>query len=502
LLILSILVSLPALNGSPILGALEVRLAGQALPIPPDSELRGLLYRLSIDDRTEQAISLAELIPPLADAWRVEAWQTGNGRTDSATKSVLWSAGDLAERLDRFWLIEKPGGTWGVVFDGKTLDGVGRIDVTGEHTEERPPEIWVSWEGVKELKKEIDRWSRLTGVKAKTVDVPDVRTKLLSVQRGGGRMPDLVMIQSDDLPALTAAATLQALDGMDSSSLVDKGRNAFNLKGRNWALPFYFDAQLVFYNPKLLSTPPAKNWDLARLEAESRRIVRTGRTPLAWNAYSAYWILPFALGFGKQAIEDADGMVRPDDMGTRSALAWLLRMRDEGLMAVLERDAMIGRFASGETAMILTGSYSIPEFERIGIPFGIAAYPTVPETGKPVAPFLDFKGLAITRSSRSPLTVRRLASYLTGPGVQQRFTSSVSKLPANHEAWELVRTTNAYFPQLERSYEIGVTVPATEAYSTYKNIMWKILRFVFAGSMTIDEALGEARRLIEANLKQ
>jgi len=446
----------------------------------------------------ERGYSLGELFPQQREAWRLTI------RTAGGTRSL--DGEDLGERLYDMYAVETAGG-WDLVLDPgqersrERLHDVAEVALQGEPCPEKAIEVWLSWEGVPELKAEIRSWAERAGVSAKVVDVPSIKSKLVAVLRGGGKAPDLVMVQSDYLPSFIAASSLQPLDGMDASRLSGKGRDAFTASGRIWALPFYFDAQLVFYNPALLSRRPARTWTLDDMEAEARLVAGSGRTPMAWNAYSAYWLLPFALGFGKAGIEDSDGAVRPDDAGTGKALSWLLRMRDEKLLAVLERDAMMGRFASGETAMILTASYSIPEFERLGIPFGIAAYPTVPETGSPVAPFLDFKGFAVTRASRSPITARRLAAHLTGSGVQQRFTAAVSKLPANSDAWELVRSANRYFPELERSAEIGVVVPSSESWSTYKNIMWKMLRFVFAGSMGVDEALAEARRLVDANFK-
>ena len=444
-----------------------------------------------MDGRLERGLSLGELTPPLVDAWHLEAKDRGG-------ETRAWTEGDLADRLHEAWLLRSESG-WDLVHRGVRVRGVERIEIVGDRAVERDLEVWLSWEGVPQLKAEIERWSRQTGARVRAVDVPDTRSKLLAALRGGGRLPDLVMIQSDNLPSLLAAGAFQSLDRMDSSRLVDKGRTAFESGGRRWAAPFYFDTQLAFYSRKHFPSAPPVDWTTEWLEAEARRVARSGTSPMSWNAYSAYWLLSFALGFGKPSIEDADGLVRPDDPGTRAALRWILRMRDEGLLAVLERDAMVGRFASGEAALILSGSYSIPEFERIGLDFGVAPYPVVSATGKPIAPLLDFKGFAMSRSTRSPIGARRLLEYLSGVGVQQRFSSALSKLPANRDAWEVARSTNRYYPQLSRSYEIGVVIPPTEGYAAYKNTMWKILRFIYSGSMTVDEALAEGRRLIEAN---
>jgi len=467
--------------------AFEIRLNGQSLPIPSERDLQNLSYSISTEGRLEKGISLGELVPPLVDAWRLEA------------AGKVWMDEDLADRLAETYLSRTVGDGWALLYRGERISGIERIEIQGDRAAERDLEVWLSWEGVPELKAEIERWAKGTGVKVRCVDVPDTRSKLLAAVRGGGRIPDLVMVQSDNLPSLLSSQVLQNLDRMDVVHLVEKGRGAFESGGRRWAAPFYFDAQLAFYSRKLLPTAPPLDWSTDYLEAEARRIARSGATPLAWNAYSAYWLLSFALGFGKPTIEDADGLVRPDDPGTRDALKWILGMRDLGLLEVLERDAMVGRFAAGRTAIILSGSYSIPEFERIGLDFGVAPYPIVSATNKPIAPLLDFKGFAMTRSTRSPVTARRLLEYLSGVGVQQRFCSALYKLPANRDAWEVARTTNRFYPQLDRSYEIGAVIPPSKGYAVYKNTMWKILRFIYSGSMTVDEALSEAQRLIEAN---
>jgi maltose-binding protein MalE len=179
----------------------------------------------------------------------------------------------------------------------------------------------------------------------------------------------------------------------------------------------------------------------------------------------------------------------------------MLDMIKAGRIAALERDAMMARFASGEIGMILCGSYSIPEFERIGLPFAVAPYPRVVSTGRPVAPLLDFKGFAMSRSSRSPVSAQRLLEHLSGIGAQQRFAAALSKIPANEKAWEAARGSNRYHRQLSRSAEIGLVIPPGPGYATYKNIMWKMLRFIFSGVMEPDKALAEARRLIDANLR-
>jgi arabinogalactan oligomer/maltooligosaccharide transport system substrate-binding protein len=500
--------------------SLEFSLNGQVLSVPAPAALRTLTYPLAPSVSARQparGIALSELLPPLVEAWRLQVQGSAGSRT--------WAQDELAEMLGSFFIVEGPGGSWDLTGPESLtsasapvlrVPNVGTIALQGESAREGELEVWLSWEGVPELKAEIERWSRLTGVRVKTVEVPDTRSKLLAVMRGGGRVPDLLMIQSDNVADLVQAKALQPLDRLAPTRLDEKGRSAFRSGGKLWALPFYFDTQILYYNRALLSPEAASrlagSWTTADLESISRGILAAGRTPVSWNVYSAYWLLSFALGFGRPSVEDADGGVRPDDPGTRKAVDWMLSLIDRGILVPLERDAMIARFAAGDIAMILSGSYSIPEFERIGIDFGIAAYPLAVSTGagtapgtvkgaRQIPPLLDYKGFAMTRSTRSPVSARRLLDHLTSIGVQQRFTSALSKLPAMGAARQ-VMPQSPWQTVLAKSADAGEVIPPGPGYGIYKNIMWKILRFILSGSMKPDAALAEARRLIDANLRE
>jgi ABC-type glycerol-3-phosphate transport system substrate-binding protein len=479
--------------GAASLPAFELKLNGQPLSLPAETLLRGLCYLVPTDAGYERGLALSELLPPLIDSWKLEILHEKGASS--------WKEERLAERLGGFFLLPSIKGGWDFYADDVRLKDIRSIYLAGDRAEEGELEVWLSWEGVPELKAELERWSKLSGVKVRAVDVPDTRSKYLTTLRGGGRTPDLVMIQSDNLADLLNAQALQNLDRIEAGSLSAKGREAFRIEGRLWALPFYFDSQLVFYNKKLISEVPKDDWSLDDLVRIADSAAAKGRTPLSWNVYSAYWLLSFASGFGKPSICDADGGVRPDDPGTAKALAWILGLIGSGRLLALERDAMVARFAAGEIGMILSGSYSIPEFERIGLDFAVAPYPTVASTGRPAAPLLDFKGFAMSRSCRSPVSAQRLLEYLGGIGVQQRFSGALSKMPANEQAWKAAKESNRYHAQLSRSAEIGLVIPPGPGYAVYKNIMWKMLRFILSSMMESDEALAEARRLIDANLK-
>lgn len=451
-----------------------------------DAELRALCYELPSDNARTPAlrgVSLHEILPLMQTAHRLEA-------TGSRGASVL-EAESLEGRLPSWYLADTASG-WQLVADGRAAAGVSSLAINGERLEDERLQVWVSWEGVDLLKSEIARFASLHGLSVSVLEVPHVESKLVAVIRGGGELPDVVMVQSDYLPTLSAAKALQPLDTLPLHGVTPKGTDAFRLDGSLWAAPFSCDTQLVFYNKSIVDEPSAPGWSLAALEASAERLAARGIVPFSFNAYSAYWFAPFQLGFGKASLVEKDGSIRIDDPASHKALAYLLDLQRRKLLAALERDAMMSLFTTGRVAYILSGSYSVPEFRGLGMDVGILPHP--------LPPLLDFKGFAVTRKSRHALLARRLVEHLCGVGVQQRFCAATCKIPANRDAWASTAAADPAFGVLLESADRGASVPPDRAYTVYKNTMWKILRLAFAGEMGVREVLAAGQKTIDAQL--
>ncbi len=472
-----------------VLALAFLALFASAMPSFSQSAATELFYNGKALGRTiTQASSVGELFGPQFEAWRLEA----GGRVIVDAK--------LGERLYELQVQSGRNG-WELLLeasDGRPAERVplgARLTLYGEACSERDLEVWLSWEGVSELKAEILAWAKEAGISAKVLDVPSVKSKLIAVQRGGGKVPDLVMIQSDYLADLRDAGSLQELDSLRLPAGAAKGKDAFSLDGRLYAAPFYCDAQLVFYSTKLVKAPPPEGWTLDDME---RLAMASGASvPAAWNAYSSYWFLPFAAGFGSAPFAQGSGSADFDGPGWLEALAWMKGATERGFLVPMERDAMMAYFSSGKAAFILSGSYSIPEFARLGLPFAVAPFPLTAEGAKPLAPMLDYKGFAVTRNSRSPMLARRLAQYLSSPRMQARFCAPLGKLPANEDAWSFMPGDSPYLAAVQASYKAGIAVPAHPAYGDLKNTLWKLLRLWFDGSIDAAELIRSARTILK-----
>jgi maltose-binding protein MalE len=121
-------------------------------------------------------------------------------------------------------------------------------------------------------------------------------------------------------------------------------------------------------------------------------------------------------------------------------------------------------------------------------------------TGAYVTPISDYKGLAITKRSRNPLLARRLVQYLTGLGVQYRFTKKVNKLPSVSAVSEIEWQESEVRKAVKRSAFYANPIPPDRAYSIYKNVMWSMIRLILDHKFSGIEGLEEAERLINVQI--
>ncbi|MBI9106131.1 MAG: extracellular solute-binding protein [Spirochaetales bacterium] len=456
--------------------------------------LDSLAYAIAADNgEIKKGISLAELFPALFDAWLLEV------ECSPASERVQFEVPDLADKLEGIFLSAGSSG-WELEYEGLTFSNINSINIKGEVLTKRPLEIWVNWEGTEFLRGEIKRYADLHRVEIKVTEVPRPDSKLISVARGGGAVPDILMVQSGYIDSLVRSGSIQNIGYMYPEGLQVQGREAFTYDGKIWAVPFYYDAQLMFYNPEMIHGPDY-NWTLSDYEKLCRTAGSSGSIASAWNAYSASFLIPFQLSFGKQHIIEPDGSIRITDEASRKALEYIIRLKDASLMTPMERDAMTSLFVSGDAAMIISASYAIPHFQDLGIPFETVPLPVNQNTGIRVSPLLDFKAFAITKKSRNTAGARRLIEYLTGTGVQYRFTSETSKVPALESAFRLLKGENKYYEALRISAESGTIIPTDKAYSVYKNTMWKMLRFAISGRMPPGVVLEKTQELVDKNME-
>jgi ABC-type glycerol-3-phosphate transport system substrate-binding protein len=476
------LLFLMALSG---LCALDLRVNQTSLPLP--SRSGALAVSFSLEGQDVSAYSLLECLPLMEEIYSLEIHHArGLTRIDT----------DFPEEyFGEAWFIPEGGG-WNLLFRNNLYTGVTRFLVQGARLDSRELTVWTSWEGGDELKAELQRFAALHDLTIEAAEVPNPDSKLISLVRGRGRVPDLIMIQSSAVEDLIQAGAIQNLDYLVLPDLIPQGKEAFTLNGRLWGVPFYFDTQVLLYHKDLIDLAPGP-WSLADFEAAAASAKARNLTPAAWNAYSSNWLIPFQIAFGKETLLERDGTIIVDDQPTRRALEYIIGLEKRGFLVPRERDAMDALFIQGETAMILTGSYAIPYFTSLGLNFGIKPYPRNGETGRPVSPLLDFKAFALTRHTRVPVLARRVLQHLAGRSAQERFSRDLAKIPVRPDLFPLGDIDPDLNLAFTLSMEEGTVIPPQRIYRVYKNHLWKLIRFALSGRLSVEEVLRQGQRLMD-----
>lgn len=201
---------------------------------------------------------------------------------------------DIAEEWGESYFIRN-GAVLSAVFRGDFYEDIRSVSFRGNSMESRDLEVWIAWEGVDKLKAEIQRFGDHQGLNILIVEVPNPESKLVSVVRARGEVPDVVMIHSGAVSSLIEAGALQSLGYVYLPHIIEQGREAFSLNGSLWGMPFYFDTQVVFFNRNLVPHPPRADWTLADMEALAEDLSGRNIYPLVWNAYAVNWLIPFQL---------------------------------------------------------------------------------------------------------------------------------------------------------------------------------------------------------------
>jgi maltose-binding protein MalE len=446
---------------------------------------------------TAKRIPLGNLIPLMLDIWSFEAVDSAGNRYDILQQG---SADDLFE----IFIIPQKN-SYLLSYNDRQILEITDIQIKGDLLPLKPLEVWVSWEGTDALKSIAADFAERFSLDIAVHTIPNTATKLMAHNRGNMNIPDVVMIKSDYLPQLLSERALQPINWKLPDAIQKKGLASF-YSSAQYGTPFYSDVQIICYNPEIIpyiygSSQNEADGTLAALE-NSLSSVAEPNIPATWNVYSAYWLLSFQLGFGKQSVLEPDNSIVIDDQATISAVNYLISLMDTDLLHAVERDGMISRFIQGTAGMILTGSYSIPAFEKLGITYAIAPYPINQTTGQYIAPMIDYKGLAIPRKSRNPIGARRLIQYLISQQVQAEFPFDHYKNPARDDVWQLSNLPEHTEWVLKESIERGAIIPPEPAYIIAKDTLWKMLRLMLTKQIPVDIGLKKAQEIINNQLSR
>ncbi len=364
--------------------------------------------------------------------------------------------------------------------------------------------LWISWEGKDRYEEIVNEFRSLTGISIDVVSVPKIYQKIKTVARGGGKLPDMAILRNAYIGNLADEGIIKPLPKGIEDKLSEKGKMAFSYRDKLYGLPFYFDAQVVYYNPKLLKevglSDPPTSWTLNDLKRYGKALKNIkGVTPLGWGAYSPYFFGGFEYSFKKDCIKCQRERFFTE--ATEKAILFYKELIKDGIGVSMDRNAFLAGFKGGKIGFIIFGTFILPNFIEEGVDFKVIPLPINPETGKRVASYLDYKGISLFKTEKKGDNVYKFLTYLTDPDVQYRFCSPLYKFPDAKSALEKIFSENPYLSPLRETVETGIIAPKESIYVYYDKALSNVLKLVLEKNIPINKAFAAGRRYMKGKEK-
>jgi arabinogalactan oligomer/maltooligosaccharide transport system substrate-binding protein len=342
------------------------------------------------------------------------------------------------------------------------------------------------------------------GITVEQMGFGDIRDQL-KIAGPAGEGPDVIIGAHDWLGELVINGLLAPIDlGDKKDQFVAAAVQALIYDGTLYGVPYATENVAFFRNPELVPEAP-ETWDeVAEIAAQLEADGTVGQGYVLQQG-DPYHFFPIMTAFGGYVFGlDAEGNYVADDVGIDSegsiaAAEWLDTMVKEGhLKADIDWDTMHALFEGGDSAMFLTGPWSLDRLRESGIPYAISNIPAGPAgEGRP---FLGVQGFMVSAFSDDPLLA------------QTFLMEFVATEETMQELYEVGLRASAFLPVLEATEDAdlaafgeagrnGLPMPAIPEMSAVWTAWGDAETIIFQQQIPADEAFKNAaeqiRTLIE-----
>lgn len=282
-------------------------------------------------------------------------------------------------------------------------------------------------------------------VQLQQVPFSDALNKYKTVAQAGAA-PDVFRAEIAWTTDLASVGYLMSLDAFMTGDLkkdfLPSSLAYTEYKGHIWGVPQVTDCLAMFYNKKLVSTPP-KTMD--ELVSMGKQLTHGDKYGFFYRG-DPYWYTPFIWAFGGEMIDPKSLEIKIDEQPSVDALQFLIDLREKHKIVPQSVDfandynnMMIG-FKSGQYAMIINGPWSTadaldgPEFKGHPENFGITRVPKGPGGwGSPVGGH----NYVISANTKKLFASWDLVNFMSRPEYQARFALKNNLLPTRQSTFAL-----------------------------------------------------------------
>jgi hypothetical protein len=326
------------------------------------------------------------------------------------------------------------------------------MEVKAEFLEKLQREVWLSWEGINDIKEYIEKYSKMHDLNIKVLEVPQISSKLITMSKSNVKLPDVIMTSAFDYP------TYKELN-------IVKGK-LYN---------YYYDTQIVYVQKDINIVP--KSWNLKTVE----KIVQDTNKKIAINPISAYWFSTFLMGYGKIPLI-SDAFILTDE-NTINAFNVVKKWYENNYFDFLNKQAQIASFVNKKVALMFQGSFLLPIISEKMEDFYILPLP------KPLVPFKDYKAFVSTKDGDEHFTYW-LYLLLNNPDFKKYFADKYTKF------------FDDYIPEgkfknvFESTQKVAQSIPFDKRYVKFHKNVSDILKLMLFNKISLQDGLKKLEEIV------
>ena len=192
--------------------------------------------------------------------------------------------------------------------------------------------------------------------------------------------------------------------------------NAVTFGGTAYAYPMSVQSTALFYNKKLIKTPPV-TW--------AQFVKDANQHGFGFSQHNLYYDFAFISGMGGYIFGNHNGTLDPADIGLASpgaikgfellhAMDWSYHWMNPNTTGAIS----LAHFTSGKLGMMIDGPWDVSNDQKAKIDLGVAPLPKLPN-GKPARPFIGVMTAMVNQRGHNIPSATALAQYLsTAPEIQ------------------------------------------------------------------------------------
>ncbi len=307
-----------------------------------------------------------------------------------------------------------------------------------------------------------------------------------------GVLPDLVILNTDDLPYAWRENLIQPLnDKLDRTIVQDLLPAALKLgavDGQLAGMPFELDLEHLVYNTTLITRTPLL-WTDVLSKGVSYQFPAKGRKGQLSDASLSHY-----LSAGARLV-NAEGAPKVDEVALRDTLNFYQRALKQGIinadiLNVSESDEQWEQFLAGEIGMVHVSAHRYLSDRRMLNDAQPSAIPSA--KGAPVTIGHGWVFALVTSDPSRQNHALKLIETFMQTDVNASWATRSAVIPARQSAFALVADDDPYWLFLNNYLQAAIPQPAFEGFGQLSRALQQAVEQVINGEASPDQAVQNA----------